>query len=213
MRKRKSNFLASFQCDIRSQTVSTPNELDLAAQGEHVRSDIDSPSELDSIFNFRSDTAVIEARIKIDNQFHFALRAFDLPNEFVLRPEPLSFLFFRCHRHEIRQDNFSAGGDECCFEHVGVGDVMPSKLRISVRPNAPITAGFAVNNRREDRRTVKTRPAKPVNRTAIRNERSRSAIADDGVILNLRLFHYFRLRQINFLAQVPAKLRLKLTNE
>src|SRR5438477_13215109 len=192
MRKRKSNFLASFQCDIRSQTVSTPNELDLAAQGEHVRSDIDSPSELAGIFNFRSDTAVIEPRIKIDNQLYFALRAFDLPNEFVLRPEPLSFLFFRGHRHEIRQDNFSGGGDECCFEHVGVGDVMPRKLRISVRPNAPMAANFWIENGGKNRPAIKARPAKPINRPAIRDKRGRSAIADDCVILNLRLFHYFR---------------------
>jgi hypothetical protein len=118
MRKRKSNFLANFQRDIRSQTVSTPNEFDFAAQREHVRSDIDPPSELAGIFNLRSNTAVIQARIKIDNQFHFALRAFDLPNEFMLRPEEALFLFFGSHRHEVGQSNFSRFIGERCFENV-----------------------------------------------------------------------------------------------
>src|SRR6059058_1902748 len=170
MRKRKSNFLASLQRDVRSQTVSTPNEFDLAAQREHVCSDVDSPSELAGIFNLRSDMAVIEARIKIDDQFHFALRASDLPNEFVLRPEEALFLFFGSHRHEVGQSNFSRFLGERCFENVRIVEVTPRKLRISQRTNAPPTACFLVDNRPENRRAVETWPAKPINRTTIRNE-------------------------------------------
>src|SRR5437773_3239728 len=159
MRKRKSNFLAGFQRDVRSQTVSMPNEFDLAAQCEHVRSDIDPPAELSGTFNLGTDAAVIEARIKIDNQFDFALCAFDLPNEFVLRPEEALFLFLGSHRHEVGQSNFSRFLGERCFENVRLIQITPRNLRIPPRTNAPPTACFWIDNRPENRRAVETWPA------------------------------------------------------
>src|SRR5438874_11134449 len=147
MRKRKSNFLASFQRDVRSQTVSMPNEFDLAAQREHVRSDVDSPAELAGSFNLGTDAAVVEARIKIDNQFDFALCAFDLPNKLVLWPEEASSLFFGNHLHEVGQSNFCRFLGDRLFENVRIIDVTPRYLHHFHRTTAQLTHICRLNMR------------------------------------------------------------------
>src|SRR5207244_12064826 len=102
--KRKRNCRAMLERDLRSKTVGVPNKFDFAAQNKNAGADVDLPSELSVVFDFRRGPAVIEPRTKIDNHFDFAFFASNLPDELVLRPKQPSLILFRFDRHELDPD-------------------------------------------------------------------------------------------------------------
>ena len=77
-------------------------------------------------------------------------------------------------------------GVEPRLEHVRPVDVAALDPRRLRRGDAPGAADSRVEEAAEQRRAVEPRPAQPVERAVPRDQRRRPAVADDGVVLDLR---------------------------
>src|SRR5436305_15190580 len=125
-------------------------KIDIAAEREDVFADVDPPAELASISYFRSHAAVIEPRIKFDDHFHTVALAFDLPDEFMLRPKLAALVLFGRDRHEIGQHNFARLVGECRFKDIRLLEVTPRNFRIARRTDAPVPADSRIENPAEN---------------------------------------------------------------
>src|SRR5437763_1002299 len=67
--------------------------------------------------------------------------------------------------------------------------------------NAPIAATFRIQDRAEDRSAIKSRPAKPIDRATLRDQRHRTSVTNDRVVLDCR----------RLCAHVPQQLSLRKT--
>src|SRR5437016_843324 len=90
------------------------------------------------------------------------------------------------NRHAVCQAQCAGRSVKLRFDYVCPRNVAPLSLSLTSGSDAPETTLLDVQEGGKNGRTIKPRPAKPIQRAMLGNQSCRTAVADDSVIANWR---------------------------
>ena|SRR5688572_7128490 len=128
--------------------------------------------------------AVLEAWLEDHSYLYLPIEAFDFSQELVLWPQFARFCGFRGDRQQIGEADDTGAGLECRLENVRIGNISPGYGGRLRGLDEESSATFDIQQRREHRGAVEPRQAQPIDRSITRDERRRSAVADNRVIID-----------------------------
>jgi hypothetical protein len=127
---------------------------------------------------------ITRTRLEIGDKFDFAPSAFNFTKNLVIGESGSGFVSIRAETHTVRENTLSGGRDEGVLKDVGAVDVMARAAKNVCRVQRPMSTDVGIEQRREDRGTIKARPAEPIDGSIARNQGCGTAVANNSVFVD-----------------------------
>jgi hypothetical protein len=157
-------------------------ERDLAPENESLPAVSVAVSGPSTVVEPRRDRTVLGERVTEDLDVDLTLNAFDGAQHFVLGCETRPLVGLGRDGHQIEQPDRALFGSEDRLQDVRVVDVPPHACEGFLRTHGEGASSPPVQQRGEQRRTVETWQAQPVQRAVTRDQRGRATVSDDRLV-------------------------------